>query len=79
MNTGMLWFDDSKTTLGNKITKAIAYYKNKYGLTPNLCLVNPKMLENQQLDIEGLNIRPYRPVLPGHIWIGVEDKQEPQS
>jgi hypothetical protein len=23
---------------------------------------------------EKITIRPYRPVLPGHIWIGIEDK-----
>lgn len=24
--------------------------------------------------IEGVTVRPYRPVLPGHLWIGIEDK-----
>jgi hypothetical protein len=23
---------------------------------------------------EGVTVRPYRPVLPGHLWIGVEEK-----
>jgi hypothetical protein len=25
-------------------------------------------------DIKGMTVRPYRPVLPGHLWIGIEDK-----
>jgi hypothetical protein len=31
-----------------------------------------------QKDIE-IVIRPYRPVLPGHIWIGIEDDSHPYS
>jgi hypothetical protein len=31
--------------------------------------------QNQrQLEIDKMTVRPYRPVLPGHIWIGIEDK-----
>jgi hypothetical protein len=34
------------------------------------------MLEKEQakLELNKLTVRPYRPVLPGHIWVGVEDK-----
>ncbi len=28
----------------------------------------------RQIEINKLTVRPYRPVLPGHIWIGIEDK-----
>ena len=76
MHTGMLWFDNSQATLNTKIEKAIDYYHKKYGRKPDLCLVHPSMLETnqKQLEINKLIVRPYRPVLPGHIWIGVEDK-----
>lgn len=76
MHTGMLWFDNSTTTLNVKIQKAMDYYHKKYGRRPDLCLVHPSMLETnqKQLEISKLTIRPYRPVLPGHIWIGIEDK-----
>ena len=77
MNTGMLWFDnDPKTTLAAKIIRAVAYYAEKYGVVPNLCLVNPVALEGHapiSPDLGGVVVRPYRPVLPGHLWIGVED------
>ncbi len=75
MHTGMLWFDNSNTTLRQKIQKAVDYYEKKYGRQPDLCLVHPSMLEKDQsqLEISKLTVRPYRPVLPGHIWIGIEE------
>jgi hypothetical protein len=69
----MLWFDDSSSTLNLKIQKAVDYYKNKYGRLPDLCLVHPTMLKDTQVDGGKITVRAYRPVLPGHIWVGVED------
>ena len=77
MHTGMLWYDNyPKTTLSIKIQKASDYYHSKYGRLPDLCLVNPSMLESgsKHLELGKLTVRPYRPVMPGHIWIGVEDQ-----
>lgn len=74
MHTGMLWFDNSQSTLNAKIQKAMAYYHKKYGRTPDLCLVHPSMLEGQTVEIDKLTVQGFRPVLPGHIWIGIEDK-----
>ena len=74
MHTGMLWFDNSQTALNTKIRKAIDYYHKKYGRSPDLCLVHPSMLKDSNLEVEKITVRPYRPVLPGHLWIGVEDQ-----
>jgi len=76
MHTGMLWFDNSQAALNVKIQKALDYYVKKYGRQPDLCLVHPSLLEKAQPnpEIAGLTVRPYRPVLPGHLWLGVEDK-----
>ena len=79
MHTGMLCFDNSQTALNIKIQKAVDYYHKKYGRTPDLCLVHPSMLDAQEknqrtVEVNKLTVRPYRPVLPGHIWIGIEDK-----
>lgn len=74
MHTGMLWFDNSQTELTIKIQKAVDYYHKKYGRLPDLCLVHPSMLKDANPREEKITIRPYRPVLPGHIWIGIEDK-----
>jgi hypothetical protein len=75
MNTGMLWYDnDPKTALTAKIEKAVDYYRHKYGRDPNLCLIHPKALDGEKLQNNKITVRPYRPVLPGHLWIGVEEK-----
>jgi hypothetical protein len=75
MHTGMLWFDNNpKDGLKTKIEKAVAYYRRKYNHEPNLCLIHPSMLEKEGFDLGAMTIRPYRPVLPGHLWIGIEDK-----
>jgi hypothetical protein len=81
----MLWFDnDLRTSLDSKIQKAAQYYRNKYGRAPDLCLVHPTMLIGDQnnpkldkpalSDARAITVRSYKPVLPGHIWIGVEDQ-----
>lgn len=72
MHTGMLWFDNSTRTLVEKIQAAMNYYQKKYGRQPNLCLVNPGMLGPAPIDAP-IAVHGYRPVLPGHIWIGIED------
>ena len=77
MNVGMLWFDDSASSLAEKIRKGADHYEKKYGRKPELCLVHPTMLKDVKLDqLTQITVRPWRPVLPGHIWIGVEDKAE---
>jgi len=76
VNTGMLWFDNSQSTLSVKITKAVEYYKKKYGRAPELCLVHPALFapgSEASERIAGVTVRPHRVVLPGHLWIGVED------
>lgn len=80
MNSGMLWFDnDPKTALTTKIARAAEYYRQKYGRRPNVCLIHPSMIENNlaakaSLESNEVSVRPYRPILPGHFWIGVEEK-----
>jgi len=83
MNTGMMWFDnDPKTALSAKIDRAVEYYRKKYGRNPNLCLIHPAALENPTPESGAgeksrkgkIKVRPYSPVLPGHLWIGVEEK-----
>jgi hypothetical protein len=37
MHTGMLWFDDTQSTLDTKIRKAAEYYKKKYGRACPTC------------------------------------------
>jgi hypothetical protein len=81
MDVGMLWFDnDSKSDLAAKISRAAAYYKDKYGVKPTLCYVNPRMLSNGssqgkfkkvEAKAGGIELRTTELVLPNHFWIGI--------
>ncbi len=75
MNIGMLWFDNSKRTLEQKVLTAIDYFVKKHNKQPNLCLVNPSMFKGSEEIQFPITVRPYRPVLPLHLWIGVEEDE----
>jgi hypothetical protein len=80
MNTGMMWFDnDPKKSLDVKVLQAADYYQHKYGRSPDMCMVNPGSLAKSESQAEPLLagsivIKPLRSVLPGHLWIGVDEK-----
>ncbi len=80
MNVGMLWFDnDARTPLTARVERAADYYRRKYGQMPTVCLVHPSMLTEQRAEAAEacagtLVLRASRSILPGHLWIGVEDK-----
>ena len=70
MNVGMLWFDnDPKTDLATKISRAADYYRQKYGLQPNQCFVNPSMVNGTKVDAP-VNVQTSPSILPNHLWIG---------
>jgi hypothetical protein len=87
MNIGMMWFDDAKNkTLHAKIREAAQYFRRKFEKIPEVVLVNPKELESDKgfaLDVFNefvILVRPWKSVLPSHLWIGVEDlSQLPKS
>ena len=79
MNVGMLWYDnDLHTALTTKVNRAADYYRKKYGANPDLCLVHPSMLGDRPDLVNGragkVTVRPNRAILPGHLWIGTEEK-----
>lgn len=75
MNNGMMWFDnDPKTAFSEKVIRAAEYYRQKYGRVPNLCLVNPHDLPEQTEPVGKVTVRPFRSVLPGHLWLGLDEK-----
>jgi hypothetical protein len=77
MNLGMLWFDnDPKTDLPHKIDRAARYYHKKYGETPTLCIVNPKMTEDKKLNGCCLEVKTNQSILNHHLWIGVAVEKE---
>jgi hypothetical protein len=76
MNFGMMWFDnDPKTELAAKINRAAEYYRSKYGRTPNLCMVHPKAMTENMPIAGNITVRPQQIILPGHLWIGLEEKE----
>ena len=91
MNIGMLWFDNNTNTpLPSKIMRAAKYYREKYGRSPDLCFLNPVMLENGsrkageglELGKEGsfhlgeIEVRGSPLVLPHHFWIGLSNGEK---
>ena len=74
MEVGMLWFDDDpRRGLEEKVARAVAHYKEKYGQSPTVCYVNPATLDGGPDLVAGVQIKPARMVLPNHFWIGVGD------
>ncbi len=85
MEYGMMWFDnDPKKPLDEKVNQAAEYYRHKYGRNPDMCMVNPASLVGAENTTEPLKagrvfIRALQVVMPGHLWIGVEDGLKPAS
>jgi len=87
----MLWFDNDKgTSIPNKVEKAARYYQKKYGVSPDLCYVHPKMVktengkkkknkkkaESEQIKIGKILVLKNKKILPDHFWIGVGTAEE---
>jgi len=96
MNVGMLWFDnDPAKGLDDKIERAAAYYRKKYGRQPTICFIHPSMFPTDNADesaqqknnaraeakirVGGLEIRSNQSILPNHFWIGVNGIKDPSS
>jgi hypothetical protein len=73
MDVGMMWFDpDPRSGYGDKIQKAAAYYRGKYGRAPTLCYVHPATAGSPAPSpVNGVEVRTSRSVLPHHYWLGV--------
>lgn len=71
MNVGMMWLDSDKNrTLDEKVQRAVEYYQDKYGTTPELCLVNNKLIAESR-KIGAIKVEAARNVLPNHFWLGM--------
>jgi hypothetical protein len=73
MKIGMLWFDnDQKKTIEEKVAVAVKFYEDKYKIKPDVCFVNPSMID-KSIGVNGISVRPNHKVLPGHFWIGTQE------
>lgn len=69
--TGMLWFDNDKSAdLPTKVRRAADYYRKKFGISPNLCFVNPASAIGAQR-VGEVEIRGSNRILQNHYWLGV--------
>jgi hypothetical protein len=49
----------------------VDYYREKYGTTPDLCLVNTASFPEEEKSIGAVTVQRTRTVLPHHFWVGV--------
>src|SRR5690349_24405691 len=72
MDIGMLWYDDDhKRPLNERVSKAVDYYKTKYGVLPTVCFINPATLKDGPETAAGVQLRSARNVLVDHFWLGI--------
>lgn len=82
MDIGMLWFDnDPKTDIVDKIMRAAAYYRRKYGKTPDLCFIHPTMMPDTNSasrlpheKLPNVEVRASKSIRPNYFWIGFNQK-----
>jgi hypothetical protein len=71
---GFLWFDNTPVPLSKKVSNAAQYYLSKYGANPTICFVNPEMQKTPSNE-NGIVVKPYRCVMPGYLWLGVNEEK----
>lgn len=78
MEIGMLWYDgDPSRCVHEKVERAAAYYRSKYGRSPNLCMIHPKTAgPSGMADNATIEIRLSQLVLLDHFWMGVRPDDE---
>ena len=76
MKVGMLWFDgDLQVELGSRIERAAVYYRDKYGRSPNLCIIHPSTAgEDHPQSVIGVDVRTSAAVQPDHFWLGMRER-----
>lgn len=75
VNVGWLWFDDDpKTSLDDKLGRAEARFRHKFGRSPRVCYVSSQALNGQEPGCVGLQVRSACNVLPGHFLFVVEER-----
>ncbi len=64
------WFDDTpKKSVSDKIEEAVERYLDKFGETPNICLVNAVNVTA----FKDLEVRAVEYVRPNHFWVGKDE------
>jgi len=74
VDTGLLWYDDSKADFATKVLEAKERYEEKFGRKPNCCYVHPDCLPKEGIPANGIKFLASPTVLPNHFWMGVQEK-----
>lgn len=71
-----VWYDDNpKKAVMDKIDDAVLRYKQKYGKTPNICMLSEKVQTTDYTPLAnklGMEVRTAKNVPQNYFWIGVE-------
>ncbi len=73
MKSGLLWYDNSSKSIADKIEAAAKRYREKFGIAPDTCFVNPRDLEQASKPKPNLKIQiaTKATIMPNHIWLGM--------
>ena len=76
--TGLLLYDDNpKTNLSEKIAQAAQRYRQKYGASPDVCYVHPSTLgSDSPKSVGDVRVASLRTVLLHHFWVGKVEVDE---
>ena len=71
-----VWYDDNpKKTISAKIDDAVLRYKQKYGKSPKICMLNEKTESADYAAVSTstkLEVLPTKYVRQNYFWIGME-------
>lgn len=72
-NSGVMWFENnSKVDLTKRVQAGAARHVEKFGVQPNVCLVNPKTELPAEAVIDGIRLRKDQYVLPDNYLLILE-------
>ncbi len=75
MKQGLVWYDnDPKKTLDVKMIEAVKRFREKYGIEPTVCYVNPAELDHARRTGGKLRLIKAAQVLPNHLWLEIEEQ-----
>lgn len=78
MKSGLLWFDNSKKPMAEKIDAAMVRYQEKFGVFPNMCFIHPSDFANDLKPTKKITILVKQTIMPNHIWLGLQDRETVQ-
>lgn len=70
--TGMLYFDDSKRSMLEKVVGAASYYERKHGVKPTWCKVSMGSLTGAGEPPAGIKWAEMKIIRPNHLWLGID-------